>query len=157
MSDFVVDVTDGSTFEVVFTAGSSFDVVMSNLQGPQGVAGATGRTGPVGSTGPTGINVLTSYTLSPVVTSTQTLYSTIGNYDIYQIDSSGGSFTINLSPASTKRIHYFVDVGGTLSAYPVTIATTGGDIIAGDTSVLMNIDYESINMAASPPNVWLII
>ena len=54
MSDFIVDLTEGSTFEVVFTAGTSFDVVMSNLQGPQGSAGPTGPTGPAGTNGATG-------------------------------------------------------------------------------------------------------
>ena len=137
--------------------GSATNTGATGPTGPTGIQGEVGSTGPTGATGPTGINPLVSYSISPVVTSTQTLYSTIPNYDIYQINSSGGSFTMNLPSASSLRIHYFVDVGGSLSINPVTISTTGGDTITGTTSVLMNIDYQSLNVASSPPTNWLIL
>lgn len=138
-------------------------VANTGATGPQGEIGLTGPTGPtglpgpIGNTGPTGTNVYVSYSLSPVVANNETLYSTIGNYDIYQLDSSGGSFTITLPSAANLRMHSFVDVGGQLSTFPVQISCLPGDSIVGTTSIVMNISYSSLNLAASPPNVWLVL
>lgn len=133
----------------------------TGLIGPTGMAltGPTGMalTGPTGIEGPTGGNILTSYSISPVIITSQTLYSSIPEYDIYQLNSVGGSFQITLPLAASLRMHYFVDVGGALSSNPVIIQCQGADQIAGDTSVLMNVDYSSVAVASSPPSRWMII
>lgn len=126
----------------------------TGLQGDIGPTGSTGLQGDIGSTGPTGFNPLSAYTISPVITSNQNL----SGYDIYQIDSSGGSFSVTLPFATNKKILYVSDVGGSLSLNPVQINTADVlDTIAGTTNVLMNIDYSSLTFAANPPNSWFIL
>ncbi len=43
-----------STTDIIAEIANPAEVIISNLQGPQGVAGPTGPTGPVGATGSIG-------------------------------------------------------------------------------------------------------
>jgi hypothetical protein len=134
--------------------------------GPTGPQGSTGPTGPqgipgtatnTGATGPTGANSLTQYTVSPILTnSTYVLYSDVGEYDIYQIDTQLNSVNMILPLANNPRIHTFTDVGGNLSVNEMVIHATGGNVILNDTSVSISIDYTSLTLASNI-NKWLII
>lgn len=131
------------------------------------ITGYTGPTGPIGYTGPTGPDIHRSYTVSPILTSpTYTnLYSQIGDYDVYQIDTSSNSMNITLPLISTlsnnKRSHIFSDVSGNLISKNLTFNTQGPDVINGDTSLILNISYSSVQIISNA-NVggnskWLII
>lgn len=135
--------------------------------GPSGISSNTGPTGPIGYTGPTGSDIHRSYTVSPILTSpTYTnLYSQVGDYDVYQIDTSSNSMNITLPLISTlsnnKRSHIFSDVSGNLISNNLTLSTQGPDVINGDTSLLLNISYSSVQIISNA-NVggnskWLII
>lgn len=134
-----------------------------------GGGGSTGPTGPIGlgstgPTGPTGPNMFTSYTVSPVLTSpTYTnLYTQVGVYDVYQIDTSSNSINITLPLiSSSKRSHIFADIGGKLILNNLTLSTQSPDTIANDTSLLLNINYSSVQLISNAnvggSSKWLII
>jgi hypothetical protein len=140
--------------------------------GPTGSTGlgATGPTGPsgeasnTGATGPTGPNMFTSYTVSPVLTSSTytNLYTQVGVYDVYQLDTSSNSINITLPLiSSSKRSHIFADIGGKLISNNLTLYTQSPDTIANDTSLLLNINYSSVQIISNAnvggSSKWLII
>ncbi|NDE17607.1 hypothetical protein EBZ80_22045 [bacterium] len=52
------------------------------------------------------------------------------------------------------------DTGGSLATHPLTITTTGTDLIASDTSVLLTINYSSVTVGSNlngSPYVWMIL
>jgi len=135
--------------------------------GPSGYTGYTGPTGYTGVTGPTGLNTMTSYTVSPVMTLNNytNLYTEVGIYDIYQIDTSSNQINVTLPLISTlnnyKRSHIFCDIGGNLISKNLQLISQNPDTIAGDTNFLLNINYSSVQIISNA-NVggntkWLII
>jgi hypothetical protein len=89
------------------------------------------------------------------------LYSDIGDYDIYQLDTRFTDMIITLPPISSlennKRIHTFTDVGGFLDVHPLTIQATGTNVIANGTDILFTMNYSSSTYASNCNNRWLII
>ena len=142
-------------------------------QGEQGIQGNTGPLGPKGdqgiqgNPGPPGPNSFINYTISSTVLTnpTYTLYTTISDTDFYLINTSANSITITLpqisSLTNSKRIHIFSDVGGNLSKNNLIIQTGGIDTICGNSSITLNINYSSIQIAANGlvggTGKWLVI
>lgn len=133
--------------------------------GPAGPAGgATGPTGPTGATGPAGPNLFTNYTVTLKTSnfSVPALTTDPSYYNIYQINTSGGSINITLPSIASLdnggcRLHYIVDVGGHLEEHPLTINTTGGDVIGGETSMLIQVNYSSMQLMSNKSNTWLVV
>lgn len=68
----------------------------------------------------------------------------LGTDDMVPIDSSGGSFSLELpaSPAVGEKV-YVKDVGGACETYPVTVTTAGSETIEGFPTFLINEDRVS--------------
>jgi hypothetical protein len=89
-------------------------------------------------------------------------------FNVYQVNTSAAPITVTLPAIATldaqkKREIKIVDVGGNLHANPLTIVASGTDTIAGDTSVLVQLDYSGIHLVsnadvapAAPTGKWLI-
>jgi hypothetical protein len=122
-----------------------------------------GDTGPTGFTGMTGPSFDSSYTIyndptNTVITSSTTLSAPY--YDIYQISTaSTPSFTITLPVITQRRKFTIVDVGGTLTQRPVTIVTSGGNTVAGQTGILFNLNYGSYTFVSNylSNDKWFIV
>jgi len=115
-----------------------------------------------GNTGPQGTNIYTDYSISTILTdSTYTLYTDVADQDIYQVNTTSNSITITLPDISTltnnKRTHIFADVGGNLNNNALIIETSGSDLIAGTTSITLNIDYSSVTLISNTNGIWIII
>ncbi len=137
-------------------------------QGPQGQKGDTGDQGPQGNPGPPGPNNFTNYTIAPNKLTSSTypnLYGSVGDYDFYLVDTTSNSINITLPTISSitnnKRIHFFTDIGGKLSTNNLTLTGNGGDSICGNSSILLNINYSSVQIAANGgvggTNIWMVI
>jgi hypothetical protein len=115
-----------------------------------------------GSTGPIGPNYYTEYTVSPEMTGpSYDLYSDIGIFDIYQINTIYNPINITLpsitSLTNNKRIHTFTDVGGNLFEHTFTLLTDGVNTVANSTSVTLVVNYSSITVSSNCNDKWLII
>lgn len=117
--------------------------------------------------GPPGPNIFTSYTIT-LLTAANSPFSVPASsaspnyYNVYQLDTSGGPISLALPQISTldnaqKRLHYFVDVGGALSVNPVTFNTTGGDTIANETSMELQVDYSAVQLMSNATSKWLVV
>jgi hypothetical protein len=106
-----------------------------------------------GETGPTGSSFDVSYTIyndptNTIITSSTTLSAPY--YDIYQISTaSNPSFTVTLPSISGRKQITIVDVGGTLSQRPVTILTSNGNTIGGQTGMIFNLNYGSYTFVSN--------
>jgi hypothetical protein len=89
------------------------------------------------------------------------------SYEVYQVDTSSNPVTVTLPTIASldglkKRNFYIVDVGGALRENPLTIVTTGGDTVAGETSVSLTVDFTGVhlmsnaNVAPGAAGKWLI-
>lgn len=152
--------------------GSASQTGATGPTGYTGPIGPTGYTGPQGAQGPTGYtgpSAFLSYTVSPLKTSSftiPTLTTDPNYYNVYQIDTSSNPITITLPQISTidnggKREHIITDVTGNLGSNNLTIQTSGGDLVNGSTSVLLVINYTSIqilsNYGTTSPSRWIIL
>lgn len=131
--------------------------------GATGATGPQGTTGPTGSQGPTGVSMYTSYSISPVLT-TSTTISSSSAYDIFPYDTTVGSLTItlptitSLSTPNHLRQWSFVDVGGQCMSNPMTLQTSGGDVIGDSNSLENYLNYASYNVASFPlQSRWFIL
>lgn len=88
-------------------------------------------------------------------------------YEVYQVDTTANPITVTLPSIATldalkKRSLYIVDVGGALSTNPLTLVSTGGDTVAGDTSVEVMVNYTGLhlisnaNVAPAAAGKWLL-
>lgn len=129
--------------------------------------GATGPVGPVGPTGLPGPSLFTSYTYATKNAdfSIPSASNDVDYYNVYGVDTSGlgaSGLTVTLPAIATldndqKRLHYLVDVGGNLAQSPLIVQTSGGDAIANDTSVRLELDYGSLQLMSDGVNRWLIV
>lgn len=120
-----------------------------------------------GPPGPPGPNVFTSYTITLLTAASSpftvpSLTTSASYYNVYQLDTTAGAISIVLPAISTldnsqKRLHYFVDVGGALSVNPVTFTTTGGDTIANETSMELQIDFSAVQLMSNAGSKWLVV
>jgi len=115
--------------------------------GPQGSQGATGETGSQGIQGPTGATGINQILTSDIITSTSSLSFT---YQYYGVTYTGGICTITLplgsSPADDGRFLNIADEAGNISwgNRGILVQGQGGQLINGQTSVLMKINYMSL-------------
>jgi hypothetical protein len=171
----------GSTGATGYT-GYTGEIGATGYTGPRGNTGATGYTGytgaigntgytgftgSTGATGYTGAAFSTSYTVSPIQTASFSIPTSTSDpnyYHIYQIDTSSNVITITLPSISTldnggKREIYICDVGGNVNVNHLWIQTSGSDLINGTNSILIVINYSSINLISnygmSSPSRWL--
>ena len=115
--------------------------------GPQGITGDTGPTGSQGIQGPTGATGINQILTSDIITSTSSLSFT---YQYYGVTYTGGICTITLplgsSPADDGRFLNIADEAGNISwgNRGILVQGQGGQLINGQTSVLMKINYMSL-------------
>lgn len=141
----------------------------ATLQGPVDVTGDVTIDGNLDVTGTiTGTLVVNpDYRVSYNTTSFAIPSTLATTFEVYQVDTTGGPVTVTLPPIATldglkKRSLYIVDVAGALSVHPLTLVTTGGDTVAGDTSVQVVVDYSGLhilsnaNVAPGSAGKWLI-
>ena len=115
--------------------------------GPQGITGDTGPTGSQGIQGPTGATGINQILTSDIITSTSSLSFT---YQYYGVTYTGGICTITLplgsSPGDDGRFLNIADEAGNISwgNRGILVQGQGGQLINGQTSVLMKINYMSL-------------
>lgn len=114
--------------------------------GPTGPSGPTGETGPTGSTGPTGPSGPSGNCACQCKTTlvSQDYAATLDDY--YIGVNSNGPVTITLpsTGGDCQQIVVKAEMGPPLGNRKVTIATSDGSSIDGDTSYVMSIPYESV-------------
>lgn len=121
----------------------------------------------IGPPGPPGPNGFTSYTITLLTAANSpftvpSLTTSPNFYNVYQLDTTAGPITIQLPQISTldnaqKRLHYFVDVGGALTVNTVTFLTAGGDTIANETSMELQVDFSSVQLMSNAFTKWLVV
>jgi hypothetical protein len=116
--------------------------------GTQGIQGPTGATGPQGVTGPTGPQGPSQFlTTSINVGSTGINF----NYQYYGVTYTGGICTITLplgsSPTDDGKFINIADEAGNISwaNRGILVQGSGGQLINGETSVLMKIERMSLD------------
>lgn len=120
--------------------------------GPPGAAGATGEQGPIGPPGPPGVCTCKCTAILVSQDYTATLA------DCYIGVDSTGPVTIQLPTNSTDSFEITVkaEMGPPLGNRKVTVTTTDGSKIDGDTSYVMSIPYESVSLIYRGGNWWII-
>ncbi len=98
--------------------------------------------------------------LTPTVITTDHIIST-SEYLIY-VDTNDaiGSVTITLPLANTvnNQTFFIVDGTGAANVKPIKIVSSGGDLICGQTSILVTTSYTSLTLFAyGPKNIYSII
>lgn len=138
----------------------------ATMQGPVDVTGDVSIDGNLNVTG-TITGGTPNYTVT-YKTVDFTIPATLANtFDVYQVDTTLGPITVTLPliaalDAGKKRSIYIVDVGGKLGENPLTIQTTAPDTVAGDTSVLIQVNYTGMhilsnaNVAPLLAGTWLL-
>ena len=127
--------------------GPTGDTGPTGSQGIQGPTGATGSQGIQGIQGPTGATGINQILTSDIITSTSSLSFT---YQYYGVTYTGGICTITLplgsSPADDGRFLNIADEAGNISwgNRGILVQGQGGQLINGQTSVLMKINYMSL-------------
>jgi hypothetical protein len=117
-------------------------------QGPTGATGSQGTQGTQGIQGPTGATGINQILTSDIITSTSSLSFT---YQYYGVTYTGGICTITLplgsSPADDGRFLNIADEAGNISweNRGILVQGQGGQLINGQTSVLMKINYMSLD------------
>jgi hypothetical protein len=110
-------------------------------QGPTGATGATGPQGPTGATGPLGF-----YSTIEISTSS---YTATFDYQYYGVTYAGGICTITLPSGDVssegKLLAIADEIGGISWANRgILVQGQGGQLINGETSVLMKIERMSL-------------
>lgn len=98
-------------------------------------------------------NILSTGGLFPgwrSVSANTTLGST--DYSIL-VDDTGGSKTITLPNASTGTITYNIEAGNS-AANTVTIVGTGGQVINGQSSYVLTLPFEAVQLISNGSNQW---
>lgn len=96
-------------------------------------------------------------TVTSVSTATYTILST--DTIISSKYSTTGAQTLTLPLSSTigvGKTYHIVDAGGNASTYNITINRSGPDTINGDTSVLINANYQSVSIYNDGSSKWFI-
>jgi hypothetical protein len=103
---------------------------------------------------------LTQLSMTPTVVTTNHTVATT-EYLIY-VDTvaATGNVTITLPLASSvsNQTFFVVDATGAANIKPIQIVASGGDLICGQSSVLVSISYTSVTLFAyGPKNIYSII
>jgi hypothetical protein len=126
--------------------------------GPQGESGPPGEQGPQGEPGPIGpIGPPGKCTCEcKAILVSQDYIATLD--DCYIGVDSTGPVTITLppNPTTNQQISVKAEMGPPLGNRKVTITTTDGSKIDGDTNYVMTIPYESVTMIYRGGNWWII-
>jgi hypothetical protein len=159
-------------YEYVYDTVNTCHLVVrcdATLNGPVDITGDVTIDGNLDVTGTITGTVLTNpdYRVSYNTTSFAIPSTVATTYEVYQVNTTGGSITVTLPTISTldalkKRSLFIVDVGGALSINPLTVVTSGGDTVAGDSSVEVSVDYTGLhvlsnaNVAPGAAGKWLL-
>ncbi len=91
-----------------------------------------------------------SKTLRPPLTSIQTANNSVASDEhLYLLNSSGGSFTLTLpssTSSTTRKFWFFKDFTGACGTNPVTIQTSGGQLIDGFSSITLESPYGAVTL-----------
>jgi hypothetical protein len=103
---------------------------------------------------------LTQLFMTPTVVTTNHTVAT-NEYLIY-IDTAtatgGVTITLPLASSVNNQTFYIVDATGAADTKPITIVTSGSDLICGQSSALINVSYTSLTLFAyGPKNIYSII
>jgi hypothetical protein len=104
--------------------------------------------------------ILTQLSMTPtIVTSDYNVDTT--EYLIYvdTVDATGGvTITLPLAASVDYQTFFVVDATGAANVKPITIKASGGDLICGQSSILVNNSYTSLTLFAyGPKNIYSII
>jgi len=143
----------GFTGETGIQGRTGFLVTLRGITGIQGltgfdgitgiinsITGASGRTGLQGRTGIQGQAIYSSLTGATTIEAVSTAQPHIIGFD-----TSGSSFTITLPTAASipsRKQYIFQDEGGAAGTNNLTIATSGGNLINGAVTYVIDGDYE---------------
>ena len=103
---------------------------------------------------------VTQFFMTPtVVTSDHTVATT--EYLIY-VDTAGATgnvtITLPLSSSVNNQTFYVVDATGAANIKPIRIMASGGDLICGQSSILVTSSYTSLTLFAyGPKNIYSVI
>ena len=86
-------------------------------------------------------------------------YTVLTTDFLVAVDTTNQSVTITLPDASTidKHVIYIKDEGGYCSTNNITITTTNSQLIDGQQSITMNVNYSSITLYNNGINKYFII
>jgi hypothetical protein len=103
---------------------------------------------------------LTQLSMTPTLVTTNHTVAT-SEYLIY-VDTAAASgpvsITLPLASSVGNQTFYVVDATGAASTKNITIVASGGDLICGQSSVLINVSYTSLTLFAyGPKNIYSII
>ena len=126
--------------------------------GPKGESGSPGESGPQGEPGPVGPpgppGECTCECQAVLVSQNYT--ATLD--DCYIGVNSSGPVTITLpgNPTDNQQIAIKAEMGPPIGNRKVTVTTSDGSLIDGDTSYVMTIPYESVSVLYRGGNWWAI-
>ena len=105
--------------------------------GPTGPAGPAGPTGPQGDPGTPGLVPVTDVIITPYLADLTDYYLAV---DV----AAPASVVLPVSPTGT--VFVIKDIDGDASTNPITVTDTGGALIDGAASAVINTDYGSITL-----------
>ena len=133
-------------------------------QGDQGPTGYTGSAGVSGEQGPSGEPGPIGYTGSAgecnsecqAVLVSQDYDATLDDY--YIGVNSTGPVTITLPPDSSNCVEIIIkaEMGPPLGNRKITITTSDGSLIDGETDYVIEVPYQSVNLLYRGGNWWII-
>jgi hypothetical protein len=113
---------------------------------------------PVKITTASSINSTNTFYLPKAVSSNTTI-NAASAYVYYEVDTTSGSFTINLPSAALLpqgRFYFFKDVSGEAGTNSFAITANGFDVIDGNATVIININYMSCMLECDGFSKWRI-
>lgn len=133
----VVGFPQGGALAGIGGAGNDNINIGGGIIGPPGPSGPQGPAGPAGPPGTPG--------LVPVTIVTTTPYDAVlADYLIDVNVAEPSSIVLPVSPTGTVFI--IKDISGAASTNPITVTASGGALIDGSASALINTDYGSITL-----------
>jgi hypothetical protein len=93
-------------------------------------------------------------TRTPVNTSTYTVLQTDILVGVTYTITGTVTITLPLASIFTNRPLHIVDEGGNAQNNNITIVTTGGDTIVGQSSALINLNYMALGLYSNGTNAW---
>jgi hypothetical protein len=99
-----------------------------------------------------------NYSVTHVNTSTYSVTSPIvGETNFYECDTTSTSITITLPLiTSSTMIISVIDIGGNANIKNITIQTSGGNTICGQSSIIIDSPYNSLRFISNLTSSWYI-
>lgn len=115
--------------------GAGQDFFINGGTGPAGPPGPPGPAGPPGPPGTVGLVPVTIVTTTPFT-------PTLANY-LLDINVAGPSSVV-LPVSPTGTVFVVKDISGLAATNPITVSATGGTLIDGSATALINTNYGSL-------------